>query len=203
MAKGVTVLPFTHCASEQGRMLLAVNVMVSAGLPTAAEVADSVGVPGAASGAGVVIVKGRLLEVPGEALAAGLETDTVAVPENAVSVAGICAVSCVALTKVVGRATPFQFTVEAPTAEPFTVELFTKFVPLTVSVIPAVPQKGVEACELVDAESEVTVGACPGGGETVKNTTLEISVVVVLFTLDVAVLAEPGICTATCSRLFS
>ena len=89
MARDVAELPFTHCAIEQGRILLPVRVTVSAGLPTAAEVTDSVGAPGAASGAGVVIVKGRLLEIPGEALAAGLETDTVAVPENAVSVAGI------------------------------------------------------------------------------------------------------------------
>ena len=90
MAKGVVaLLTLTHCATEQGRILLPARISVSAGLPTAAEVCDSVGTPGAASGAGVVIVKGRLLEVPGEALAAGLETETVAVPENAVSLAVI------------------------------------------------------------------------------------------------------------------
>ena len=199
MARGVTALPFTHCATEQGRILLPVSVTVCAGLPTAAEVTDSVGAPGAASGAGVVIVKGRLLEVPGEALAAGLETETVAVPENAVSVAGICAVTCVALTYVVGRGEPFQFTMEPPTATPFTVELFTKFVPFTVSVIPVALQKGVEACEEVDADSDVTVGAGPGGGAIVKKTTLEISVVVVLYMLEVGEAAEPGICTATCT----
>ena len=199
MASGVTALPLTHCATEQGRILLPVSVTVSAGLPTEAEVTDSVGAPGAARGACVVIVKGKLLEVPGEALAAGLETETVAVPENAVSLAGIWAVSCVALTYVVGRGEPFQFTVEAPTATPFTVELFTKFVPFTVSVIPVALQKGVEACEEVDAESDVTAGAGPGGAAIVKKTTLEISVVFVLYTFDVGEAAEPGICTATCT----
>ena len=88
MANGV-VLPFTHCAVEQGRMFVPVSVSVSAALPTAAEVCERVGTPGVASEAGDVIVKGKLLEVPGEALAAGLETETVAVPENAVSVARI------------------------------------------------------------------------------------------------------------------
>ena len=51
----------------------------------------------------------------------------------------------------------------------------------------------------MDADSDVTVGAGPGGGETVKKTTLEISVVVVLYILEVADVAEPGICTATCT----
>ena len=134
------MLALTHCATEQGRILLPVSVSVSAGLPTAAEICDSVGMPGAASGAGVVIVKGKLFEIPGEELAAALKTETVAVPENAVSVAEIDAVSWVALTNVVGRAEPFQYTVDALTGTPFTVELFTKFVPFTVSVIPVALQ---------------------------------------------------------------
>lgn len=49
----------------------------------------------------------------------------------------------------------------------------------------------------MDAESEVSAGGVPGAVPIVKRTTFEISVVVVLFTLDVADCAEPGICTAT------
>ena len=94
--------------------------------------------------------------------------------------------SCVALTKAVVRAAPFQFTVEP----------LTKFVPVTVSVSPVALQKGVEACDVVDADIEVTVGAGPCGAPIVKKTTLESSVVVVLFVFDVAEVDEPGICTA-------
>jgi hypothetical protein len=164
----ITLPLLTHCATEHGRILVPVSVSVSAGLPAGADTCDSAGAPGAASGPGDVMVKGTVLEIPGEALAAGLKTETVAVPENAVSVAGIDAVSCVALTNVVVRAAPFQYTVEALTAWPFTVELFTKFVPFTVSVIPVALQNGVEACEVVDAEIEVIVGAGPGGLAIVK-----------------------------------
>ena len=51
----------------------------------------------------------------------------------------------------------------------------------------------------MDAEIEVTVGAGPAGVPIVKYTTLEISVVVVLFMFEVAEVAEPGIWTATCT----
>ena len=60
----------THWATEHGRILLPVTINDCAGLPTAAEVCDSAGTPGAASAVvGVSNVNGRLLEVPGEALA--------------------------------------------------------------------------------------------------------------------------------------
>jgi hypothetical protein len=55
---------------------------------------------------------------------AGVTTVTLAVPAEAMSAAEMDALSCVALTKVVVRAVPFQFTVDAA-ANP---------VPLTVSV---------------------------------------------------------------------
>src|SRR5947208_557213 len=61
------------------------------------------------------------LEVPPPG--AGFVTVILNVPAVARSVAGIAAVSCVALTKVVVRAEPLKFTVE----------LETKFVPFTVS----------------------------------------------------------------------
>jgi hypothetical protein len=52
---------------------------------------------------------------------------------------------------------------------------------------------------VVDAERELMAGGVPAGGPMVKRTMLDISVVVVLFTFEVAEEAEPGICTATCT----
>jgi hypothetical protein len=49
---------------------------------------------------------------------------------------------------------------------------------------------------VVDVEREVMVGGVPGAEPIVKSTRLETSVVVVLFTFEVADCAEPGICTA-------
>jgi len=92
--------------------------------------------------------------VKGEDKDVVVELDTVIFtgPEKAVSVAVIAAVSCVALTNVVGRGDPFQFTTTP----------FAKFVPFTVRVIPRELQAGVDADEVVDAESEVIVGATIG-----------------------------------------
>ena len=94
--------------------------------------------------AGVVIEKVAAFDV-----VVAFETVIAAVPGNAVSAAVIAAVSCVALTKVVGRGEPFQFATSP----------FTKFVPLTVSVKPAGLQNGVDGSDVVDAESEVMAGA--------------------------------------------
>ena len=69
---------------------------------------------------GDVIVKVSALEVPPP----GFTTLTCAVPAAAMSLAGIAAVSCVALTNVVVRAAPFHCTTEPET----------KLLPLTVSV---------------------------------------------------------------------
>jgi hypothetical protein len=83
-----------------------------------------------------------------------LETVTaIAGAGKAVSVAEIAAVSCVALTKVVWRGEPFQFT-----TSPFG----TKFVPFTVRMMPAGLQAGVVFEEVVDAESDVMVGRTIG-----------------------------------------
>src|SRR2546426_12088680 len=81
------------------------------------------------------------LEVPPPG--AGFVTVILNVPAVARSVAGIAAVSCVALTKVVVRAEPLKFTVE----------LETKFVPFTVSV------KAASAADLLIGEMLVVVGA--------------------------------------------
>lgn len=73
------------------------------------------------------IVKTKLVVVPPPG--AGLVTVTFAGPTDEMSVAGIVAVNCVALTNVVGLADPLKFTIDAAT----------KFVPVTVSVKPDPP----------------------------------------------------------------
>jgi hypothetical protein len=70
-------------------------------------------------------VTGREFDVPSE-----LVTATPAFPGNAALVAGMAAVSCVALTKVVICAAPFQLTTAS----------LVKFVPFTVSVKPCALQ---------------------------------------------------------------
>jgi len=66
-------------------------------------------------------VKGSEFDPPSEFV-----TVTEAVPGNAESAAKIAAVNCVALTNVVARAEPFQFTIAS----------LVRFVPFTVSVNP-------------------------------------------------------------------
>ena len=118
----LTLLAFTHCTTEQGRRFVPVTVNVSAGLPAAIEVCESEAIAGAASAeAGVESVKGKEADVPMEFV-----TVMAAVPGNEGCEAGIAAVICVALTKVVGCAVPFQFTIAS----------LVKFVPFTVSVKP-------------------------------------------------------------------
>lgn len=146
--------------------MLPCTVSVNAGLPAEAEF----GVTEVSAGVGSVVVgvesvNGSELDAPFEFL-----TLTPAVPGNAARVAGMEAVSCVALTEVVVWAAPLQFTTAS----------LVKFVPFTVSVKPCELQYGVEAVEVVDAESEVIVGGGPGAVLMVKRTTFDISVVVVL-----------------------
>lgn len=178
-----TFVVLVHCTTEQGSRFVPVTFRVTAELPAGADVWDSALIVGAARAAvGVEIVKGKLPEVPFEFVtvtATGAAKDT--------SDAGMAAVNCVALTNVVGCAVPFQFTTAS----------FVKFVPFTVSVKPVGLQKGVEAAEVVEADSDEIAGDAPGAAATVKSTTFEISVVVVLLTFEVADEAEPGICTAT------
>lgn len=179
----MTLFTPDHCTVEQGRKFVPVTFTVSAALPAGAEVCESVAIVGVSSAVvGVVTVNGRDPEEPSEFV-----TVTFTVPANAATVAGIAAVSCVALTKVVVCCAPFQVTIES----------LVKFVPFTVSVNPWALQEGVEAAEVVDAESEVSAGGVPGAAPIVKRTMLEISVVVVLLMFCVADCAEPGIWTET------
>jgi hypothetical protein len=70
-------------------------------------------------GVGLVIVNVAGVETPPPG--AGLETVMLAVPGAAISLAGIAAVNCVLLPKVVARSAPFQRTIDP----------VTKFVPAT------------------------------------------------------------------------
>jgi hypothetical protein len=98
------------------------TVNVNEELPAAAELGViklSVGVGSVV--VGVERVKGDELDVPSEFC-----TVTATLPGNAATLGGMDAVSCVALTNVVGCAAPFQFTTAS----------LVKFVPVTVSVKP-------------------------------------------------------------------
>lgn len=149
-------LPF-HWTTEHGTKLpplalLASTPSMNAGDPAATLGGKSDVITGLGSG----VVDGAMVKGEDREDKDGiveLETVTVAGPGNAVSVAEIAAVSCVALTKVVWRGEPFQFT-----TSPFG----TKFVPFTVSVIPAGLQAGVVFDMLEGAESEVMVGRTIG-----------------------------------------
>jgi hypothetical protein len=161
-----TLVGLVHCTTEHGRIPEPVTVNVTAELPEPAVVCDS------EERIGVVRAVLAVVSVTGEDGAVPMEfvTVTPAVPGIAAAVAGIAAVNCVALTKVVGSAAPFQLTIAS----------LVKFVPFTVSVKPCALHAGVDASEVVDAETDVIAGGVPGGVPIVKRTTSEISVVVVL-----------------------
>ena len=134
-------LPF-HSTIEQGTKLLPVTFSVNPAAPAVALVCESVVITGAGSEVGDVMEKFTEVEVTADGK---LETEIgTVVPGEAVSGAGIAAVSWVGLTNVVGRSDPFQLTTDP----------LTKLVPFTVRVKPAGLQYDVE-----DAEIEVTVGA--------------------------------------------
>lgn len=159
-------LGLTHFTTEQGRIFVPVTVNESAAAPAAVEACDRALIEGRARAVvGVERVKVKEPDVPIE-----FDTVTATDPGKAASAAVMEAVSCVALTKVVVCAVPFQFTAAS----------LVKFVPVTVNVKPWEAQYGVEAVEVVDADSFVIAGAVPGVALIVKRTTLDTSVVVVL-----------------------
>jgi hypothetical protein len=121
--------------------LLPVRFRDTATVPAVALVGESEAIAGTGSELGDVMDKFTELEFTADGR---FDTEIAAAPSEVVSVGGIVAVSCIALTNVVGRGDPFQLTTEP----------LTKFVPLTVRVKPAGLQYDVE-----DAETEVTVGA--------------------------------------------
>lgn len=118
------------------------TVRTKAGPPAPALAGTRELIAGTANVEGDVMVKGRELELDAE-----LETKTFTVPREAVSAYVIAAVSCVALTKVVGRGEPFQFTTVSEVN-------VVPIVAFTARVKPAGLQYGVEAIGVVDVEAE-------------------------------------------------
>jgi hypothetical protein len=184
---GSVVVPLavlTHCTTEQGRMPLPVTTKERAGLPASALDGnkDVIACGAARFAAGDVMVNESSLDVPEE-----FDTETAAVAGEAVSVGRIVAVRCVESTTVVTRGDPFQLTIES----------LVNVVPLaavTVSVkLPVLPQKGAE-----EGEMDPIDGTAADAELIVKRTILDTSVVVVLLML-VPDVAEPGICTASCT----
>jgi len=116
----VRLLPF-HSISEQGAHPVPLASSKSAGFPATALDGVTEIIVGTGKEAGAASVNVEELDLTVE-----LETVTFAVPGKAVSAAEIAALSCVALTNVVGRGDPFQLTTKP----------FTKFVPITVRVNP-------------------------------------------------------------------
>jgi hypothetical protein len=90
----------------------------------------------------------EIVKAAGAELTPELDTETDAVPLEAISVAGMLAVSCVELTKVVARAELFQSTTEP----------LTKFAPFTVRVNPEGLHDGVVFDEVVEDDKEVIEG---------------------------------------------
>jgi hypothetical protein len=121
--------------------LLPVTFRVTPAVPAVARAGESEVIAGTGRELGAVVEKFMGLEFTADGK---FDMEIAAVPSKPVSVAEIMAVSCIALTNVVGRGDPFQLTTEP----------LTKFVPFTVRVKPAGLQYDVE-----DAETDVTVGA--------------------------------------------
>jgi hypothetical protein len=132
----VRSLPF-HCTTEPLMKFVPVAVSVKPPLPATrwlGEIDVSVG-------AGLSIVNVCALDAPPPG--AGLKTVTSALPGVAMSLAVICAVSCVLLPNVVALLLPFQRTTEEAL----------KFVPVTVTVNAAPP------AAVCVGEIEASVGA--------------------------------------------
>jgi len=146
VASCVTLLLLsTHCTLEHGKKLLPVTLRGNATVPAVAPVGEMAVITAAAS-VDAEIVKGAGAELTPE-----LETVIETVPAEAISEAGMMAVSCVELTYVVVRAEPFQLMTDVFTP-------FTKFVPVTVRVNPVGLQDGVVFDEVVEVDKEVMVG---------------------------------------------
>lgn len=147
--------PF-HATTEQGNNPPPFTVSATGG-PVGASTAALDGEIEVMAGAGNVVPDGGAVNESLRELefVAGLLPETVMataaapVPRKAVSAAEIAEVSCVALTRVVGRGEPFQLTA-SPSANP---------VPFTVKVTPVVLQYGVLFAEVADDEIEVIVGS--------------------------------------------
>jgi hypothetical protein len=136
------LLVFTHCTLEHGRKLLPVTFKVNAAVPAVAPTGEIEVIDGVESD------EAEIVKDAGAEFTPELDTVIDAVPAEAISEAGMVAVSCVELTNVVARGELFQSTTEP----------FTKFVPLTVRVNPEGLHDGVVFDEVVEDDKEVMVG---------------------------------------------
>ena len=150
VANGVVTPPFVHCTTEQGSMFVPVTLKVTAAVPAVAAVGEMEAMAGAGSDP-AEIVKGKGFE-----RAPKLDTSILTVAAEAISEAGMTAVSCVELTNVVAST-------EGNAGGGFTTQLtsepFTKFAPFTVRVIPAGLHDGVVFDDVVEDDKEVMAGA--------------------------------------------
>src|SRR6267378_2633803 len=176
----VRAAPF-HCTLEPLTKLVPVSVSVKAALPAEVPVGDSV----VSVGEGLVMLNVCAAEVPPPG--AGVTTVTDAVAAVARSAAGMAAVSCVALTKVVVRAAPFQRTL-APMSNP---------VPVRVSVNPAPPAVTLEG------DSAVSVGppALTGRLSAADVPPPGAAVVTVTLAMPAAARSVAGIAAVSCVAL--
>jgi hypothetical protein len=135
--------PF-HCATEAATKPEPVTVSAKPGQPAGALVSESDEIAGTG-----LLGKGLIVSVLADETpppGAGLETVTLAMPATATSEAEMGAVSCVELTKVVGRLPPFHCTVETET----------KPVPITVNVNAASPALTLEGFSVEIAGAGLT-----------------------------------------------
>lgn len=150
MLNCVVVLPIVHCTPEHGSRFVPEMVNMTSGVPAVAVVGEMAVMVGAA-GDPAEILKAWVFE-----RAPALETSIFTEPGATISEIGMTAVSCVELTKVVASG---NATAGGGLAAHSTIELFAKFVPVTVRETAEALQDGVEAPEVVEADREVTVGA--------------------------------------------
>jgi hypothetical protein len=143
------LIPF-HCTTEHGTKPLPVTLRENAPVPAVA----LAGASDVATGAGSAEPDAVTEKLTAFEVADPLDTVIAGVPWRRVSETEIKAVSCVALTNVVGRGEPFQLTIEP----------ITKFVPFTVSVKPVWLHAGVVFDKVVEDESDVTVGGAMTNG---------------------------------------
>jgi hypothetical protein len=141
------LLPFVHCTAEQGRRFVPLTVNRNGADPAVVLVCEMVIFDGA-GGDDAEMLKANAGEIIPE-----LDTSIFTVPGEAIYAAGIVAMSCVELTKVVASAdvTTGVCVVQSTT------ELFTKFVPVTVSVTPGGLHAGVVSGEVAadDVKEEI------------------------------------------------
>lgn len=149
VANWVVPAPFVHCTPEQGSRFDPVTIKVAPEDPAAALAGKMDAIVGA-GGVEAVMLKGDVLDSVPE-----LDTSMFTVAAEAIKKGGTTAVNCVELTKVVARDEGgADGEVTHSTTEPFT-----KFVPVTVRVMPKGLQDGVEFDEVVDEDTAVTVGS--------------------------------------------